>query len=219
MADAITSVGVVIPAFNEADSIEACLTAVARAVAAVAPVPVRVVVVTNGSSDATAELAQAHGAEIIVGARCPVGTARDLGMRRLIGPTGLWLATTDADSVVPESWLVDQVGCGADVFVGTVALTAIDRSRHPDWARAYGSQVSGTVHTHVHGANLGMRADWYVAVGGFAPLACHEDRQLVELLAAAGAQVLRTTTCAVVTSARHSSRVEGGVASDLATSE
>src|SRR5690606_39684918 len=41
-------------------------------------------------------------------------------------------------------------------------------------------------HPHVHGANLGVSAAAYRAVGGFPPLAAHEDQALVAALARDG---------------------------------
>ena len=58
-----------------------------------------------------------------------VGTARAVGFQTLIGdepnPTGLWLASTDADSQVEPTWLRQQLDLareGADVVLGVVRL-------------------------------------------------------------------------------------------------
>ena len=71
-------------------------------------------------------------------------------------------------------------------------------------------------HGHVHGANLGVRADAYLAVGGFAPLAVHEDVGLVARLRDAGHPWVATDRCRVRTSGRTESRVDGGFATFLA---
>ncbi len=71
------------------------------------------------------------------------------------------------------------------------------------------------MHPHVHGANLGVRGDAYLAVGGFPPLAVSEDAALVGALALAGRTVLRTPSCPVVTSARRHPRAPGGFGTDL----
>ncbi len=160
----------------------------------------------------------AHGALVLDVPRCPVGLARDLGARRLLGPSGLWLATTDADSRVPPGWLADQLSAGADAFVGTVALDPDDHERHPGWTHEYERHLGDDGHPHVHGANLGVRADWYERVGGFRPMDRAEDHDLVQRLATRGAHIARSTRSPVITSARHTSRVTGGVATDLAAS-
>ena len=71
-------------------------------------------------------------------------------------------------------------------------------------------------HDHVYGANLAVRADAYLDVGGF-PHAVHgEDRALLDALVAAGHPVLRTRSIAVTTSGRLRGRAAGGLAEHLA---
>jgi pilus assembly protein CpaB len=62
-----------------------------------------------------------------------VGSARDAGMREALrrmgglDPASTWLATTDADSVVPPTWLVQHVNYaeqGWDAVVGTATIYA-----------------------------------------------------------------------------------------------
>ena len=67
----------------------------------------------------------------------------------------------------------------------------------------------------MHGANLGVRADAYLAAGGFRTVAEHEDVGLVETLRAAGAPIDSTDRAPVTTSARSTGRVPGGFAGYL----
>ncbi|WAL40563.1 glycosyltransferase [Brevibacterium sp. BRM-1] len=131
----------------------------------------------------------------------------------------LWLACTDADSTVPATWLVDHVRAaqaGWDARVGTVEpllgedFTAADAQR---WASQH---TLGPGHPHVFGANLGISAHAYRAVGGFAPLHVGEDVDIVERIRARGLPVQATAEAPVTTSARPRSRVAGGFASYLA---
>src|SRR5690606_21549463 len=46
-------------------------------------------------------------------------------------------------------------------------------------------------HPHVHGANFGLSAADYQAVGGFPALAAHEDRGLLDALERAGYAIAR----------------------------
>ena len=71
-------------------------------------------------------------------------------------------------------------------------------------------------HGHVHGANLGVRASWWQAVGGCGPAGCGEDRELWDRLAQAGARTIGVDDLAVTTSGRLTSRVQGGFATYLA---
>jgi hypothetical protein len=181
-------------------------------------VPVRLVVVADSCTDSTVTLASALGAEVVEVRVASVGAVRATGMRHLlrapVDPAAIWLATTDADSVVPRDWLSGQLECAAagwDAVVGTVRVG--DWSGHPPqlpalYARRY-ADWTGT-HPHVHGANLGVRGDAYLAVGGFPALPVDEDHELVRALVVAGRRVLRTTDLPVLTSSRRQPRAVGG---------
>ncbi len=67
----------------------------------------------------------------------------------------------------------------------------------------------------VHGANLGVRLDAYLAVGGFPVVACGEDQMLVDRLTAEGYRVLASSDEPVHTSARRTARAGGGFSSHL----
>ena len=139
----IETVGVVVPARNEEALLPACLAALGRAARQVS-VPVRVLVAADSCTDRTAAVARAHGALVISLCARRVGAARAAGMAevlRLTAGAGLdlaaiWLATTDADTVVPAGWLQRQVAHadqGWDVVLGTV--TVADWSEHPPTRR------------------------------------------------------------------------------------
>jgi len=97
----------------------------------VVSVPVHVLVVADTCGDRTAAIARAYGVRVIrIGAR-NVGTARAAGMSELLRLTAacdrsaVWLATTDADTVVPPDWLHRQLSYasqGWDVVLGTVTV-------------------------------------------------------------------------------------------------
>jgi glycosyltransferase involved in cell wall biosynthesis len=214
--------GVVVPAHDEADRVGDCLDAVARAARWVSDrALVRTLVVLDACGDATAEVARAHGIDTLaVDARC-VGRARDAGCRALLGghPGAGWLATTDADSRVPPDWLLAQLEAweaGAHARVGAVYLD--DRDEHGPGARRWFHDVydrAGDPHPHVHGANLGVRADAYGRCGGFAALTTGEDVALVTALDARGLTVTRTRRSPVLTSGRRVGRADDGFAGRL----
>jgi glycosyltransferase involved in cell wall biosynthesis len=217
---------VVVPARNEEERLAACLRSIERARRRLSgDVTVRTVVVLDGCTDDTARVAaRFRRVSAIAVGYGNVGRARAAGVERLlrermIDPVATWLANTDADSIVPTNWLVEQARLaneGADVMVGTVQpkqeeLTAEQRaawdSLHPE-GRAVG---------HVHGANLGMRATTYRAVGGFAAQPEHEDVEIVARLHLAGARVVATDACPVTTSGRSLGRTPSGYAGYLRT--
>ncbi len=233
----IEAVGVVVPAHDEEELLPGGLAALGAAVAtATAGRPglrVRIVVAADACTDDTPAVARRAGALLVSVNAENVGTARAAGMAALLAPGAtawdgrpppperLWLATTDADSVVPARWLADQLDradAGWEAVVGTVAVA--DWTDHGDrvageFARRYGRWRGW--HPHVHGANLGFTARAYQAAGGFPALATGEDRALVAALQAGGHRVLRSAAISVVTSARVRYRAPAGFGHDLAT--
>jgi glycosyltransferase involved in cell wall biosynthesis len=224
----IKAIGVVVPAHDEEELLPACLAAVreaAEVVRAARPgTRVRVVVAADACRDATAALARLAGAAVVrIGARS-VGAARAAGVREVLRrnrPETLWLATTDADSVVPPHWLAEQLRYADrrwDAVAGTV--TVADWAGHApaaagDFARQYGAWRGW--HPHVHGANLGVAAEAYLAAGGFPPLRTGEDRALIAALAAQGRRIRRAPDLRVVTSARTTYRAPDGFGHHLTT--
>jgi hypothetical protein len=71
-------------------------------------------------------------------------------------------------------------------------------------------------HPHIHGANLGVRADVYMRAGGWADLHTAEDHDLWRRLTAAGAKKLSSSRLKVVTSGRRHGRAPLGFAGALA---
>lgn len=213
---------VVVPAHNEADTIAACVTSIDRAAAQVDPVLVRVVVMADACTDATVHVVgslrpTACDLEVRVVSMRRVGAVRAAGFSGAPRSAGLWFATTDADSVVPQSWLGEQLLSAEthDLFVGTV--TVEDWSHRPAGLhRAFAERYQpGPSHRHVHATNLGVRASVYREVGGFPDVAAHEDVALVTAAEAAGVAVDWSATAPVVTSARRSDRTPTGFAAYL----
>jgi hypothetical protein len=214
----ISAIGVVIPARDEEARLGRCLDALAVAIERVWPVVVTTVVVLDSCVDASPAIAAARPwvTTASIGAR-NVGQARRAGvevvMRQLaaLPADEIWLANTDADSCVPPAWLQGQLALAADGFdavVGTVAV--LDWSDHHAEARTRwtADYLSVEQHTHVHGANLGLSAAAYAAVGGWPRLPAHEDVELVRRLSRH--RILATSALPVVTSARRDPRAAGG---------
>ena len=140
--------------------------------------------------------------------------AEVLSRTRPLTPEQVWLATTDADTLVRPAWLRQQLHYaerGWDAVVGTVTVS--DWTEHPPglpplFRDRYASD--GDAHPHVHGANLGFSAAAYLAAGGFGPGVTAEDHALVRALTSVGSRILRTTTVSVVTPARRCARAPQG---------
>ena len=71
-------------------------------------------------------------------------------------------------------------------------------------------------HSHVHGANLGIRADAYLRVGGWANLATAEDHDLWNRLVMTASSLVSAAALRVTTSGRRTGRAPNGFADALA---
>ena len=186
---------------------------------------VHVVLVLDDCSDGSAQIAAASPFTTLAVAARSVGLARAHGVEAVLDALGLagaegddlagtWIASTDADSAVPAGWLTEQLRLatsGTDLMIGTVRPDRADLS-DAQWAAWSGRYTPGRPNGHVHGANLGIRADVYRRAGGYAPLAEHEDVDLVARARAAGARVTASDDCSVLTSGRPVGRTPGGYA-------
>ena len=221
----IRCAAVVVPARDEQDHLPDCLASIQVAAMRI-DVPVLVVVVLDRCTDRSGPIARSWpgvlAVETTVGR---VGAARGLGAARAlaassVAPHDLWLASTDADSRVHDGWLAHHLhlaDTGSDAVLGTVDIAGANADVDELWRCRYRAAVrpDGT-HSHVHGANLGLRGSTYLRAGGWPPVAAHEDRRLVAAVRRLGAAVATTDVAGVLTSDRHRGRVPDGVAQDLA---
>jgi len=217
-------IGICIPAHDEERHIAACLRAVTQAARhpLLQAEPVRIVVVLDYCRDGTARLAAAWPVQCLAIRARNVGVARATGSQLLLDAGARWLSHTDADTIVSPRWLVDQLSLAADVVCGTVGVAgwAAHGPRAQALQRHFAAHYQDRDgHRHVHGANLGVAAQAYRRVGGFAPLTCSEDQTLVDRMAQAGCTIAWTALPRVTTSARPYSRVEGGFATALRTAD
>lgn len=182
----LAAIAVVIPAHNEEAPLSAALASVRRATRhpAVRSVRQLVVVAADACTDRTIQVAVREGAVVAaLDARSP-GEARAAGARLAldtlgVDPAAVWIASTDADSEVPSRWLAHQRVCadrGWDAVVGTIrpqgwppVLEGVMSDHVRAYATAGSTEHPSSLHPHVHGANLGVRADAYLSVGGFPP--------------------------------------------------
>ena len=231
LSPAVTRIGVVVPAHDEAATIAACLDSLERAAAHrdLRSVAVEVVVVLDRCTDDTGRLARVPRQLAVTTLEVDVrnvGRARRAGLATLLArrtdqDAGLWLASTDADSTVPRDWLARQLAwrrLGADAVAGTVRID--DWTGHPIAVRhrfeAHQARLgTGRDHSHVHGANLSFSAAAYLGVGGMPPEALAEDHALWLALHRAGYRTVAPGDLAVTTSARRDGRARGGFSTFL----
>lgn len=211
--------GVVMPAHNEEDHMGAALAALRVALDELQTAHPRVTaaatIILDHCNDNTADIALAHAsadprvnvAEVQLR---NVGGSRAHGVRSIlqlfpgIRAEDVWIANTDADSMVPRHWLsrqLDMANTGVDAILGSVEPEPrdLDQAVLRRWLELHPFREN---HSHVYGANLGIRASAYLAAGGFPDLSSHEDRELVEKLHGQGFNVRSTDTIRVITSGR-----------------
>jgi glycosyltransferase involved in cell wall biosynthesis len=231
-------IAVVMPAHNEDQHLSralAALRAAADALHAERPdVTATITVVLDSCTDRSAVITERYvstdprfsaldvrlrsiGASRAAGVRAAL-EASDTDSNAASGPDDnpdagrIWLANTDADSAVPEHWLVRQVelaDAGADAVLGSVEPdpAGLDPLILRRWLARHPFRED---HPHIYGANFGVRASAYLAVGGFPRLHVHEDRTLAERLRRHAFAVVATDTIRVLTSGRTHARAPQG---------
>lgn len=221
---------VLIPARNEEQLLPRCLRSVQAARSRLpASVTSDIVLVSDCSKDKTCEIAEAilQDTGIVVPTEVGrVGTARaiaaDIALTRSdIGRERFWLANTDADCEVPEGWLLDHLAVAQRGFMSVAGIVDVDCFEEHDtqveplFRSTYVLHPDGT-HPHVHGANLGVRADAYLQAGGWAHLSNAEDHDLWSRLHQSGNLHLSDASLLVTTSGRRVGRAPDGFADALA---
>jgi cellulose synthase/poly-beta-1,6-N-acetylglucosamine synthase-like glycosyltransferase len=212
---------IVVPARDEEATLADCLQSIEIACAAVS-VPSSVVVgldsCTDGSTDVLRRFPDVLAIErdhSNVGRTRHDAVVAGLGAGGAVAD-GTWIAFTDADGVVPQSWLREHLRAArrSDAYVGAVVprLGDLDEPRRRAWEE---SHPPGATLGHVHGANLGVRASVYLRVGGFLPLFVGEDVDLISRLRAARHPIAESERHPVITSSRLTGRAPDGYAAYL----
>lgn len=231
-------VAICIPARDEAGELPGLFDALDRLDAGTAEA-VHVCLLLDGCTDASAILAADYGAtsrhRVRIG-RAAVAPANAGRARRRAMAMGLevltdgLLLTTDADSRPAPDWLAAMVAglAQADLVAGRIVRRGDRPNRLQDRLEAYYDALfalrrrldpvpweAEVTHHHAGGANLGVRATAYRALGGFEPLPSGEDARLLDDAARAGLRVRRDAACVVRTSDRRHGRAEHGLALSL----
>lgn len=225
---------VVIPARNEAARIASCLGALGRQGA-------DLLVVANNCTDATAQIAAAHGAAVLdchiaaggVGAARRLGLAEAMRMAAGEGTDLRAVLTSDADCLVAPDWLeanLRHLDAGAAAVCGWVLPIAEEHALLPplllhraaledrflDLKVALELRLTGSAgHERTPGASLAFQPEAYTAAGGFDPVPAHEDRAIILRLKALGLPVVHARDVVVRASCRLEGRAPEGMAAAL----
>jgi len=223
-------VSVLVPARDEEALLPRCLQSVLEArEALMGKATCDVVVAVDRSIDNTFTIAQrmlGTAGTVIQSKAGIVGVARAMAARvalqqRNQRASRIWLANTDADCWVPSNWLTNQLELaesGVEAIAGVVDVDSFAEHEACVLQRFRSSYLlySDGTHPHVHGANLGVRADVYLRAGGWADLSTAEDHDLWARLHACGARRLSPSYVQVITSGRRMGRAPMGFAGALA---
>jgi glycosyltransferase involved in cell wall biosynthesis len=136
-----TLLSVVVPAYDVAAYLPACLDSVLAQADSLGRVGLEVVVVDDGSPDASGEIAESYAARdprvrVVHTANQGLGAARNEGLRHV---TGDLLMFADSDDVVPPgayaALLRQLTRTGADFVTGSVARLEGDALVEPPWMK------------------------------------------------------------------------------------
>src|SRR3989344_5737696 len=108
MAKLSPSASVIIPAFNSAATIKACIDALRSQDF---PAGAEIIVADDGSADDTAAIAKKAGAKVVSQGNAGPAKARNLGAKNANGEILLF---TDADCVPQKNWLSEMMRPFAD---------------------------------------------------------------------------------------------------------
>jgi peptidoglycan/xylan/chitin deacetylase (PgdA/CDA1 family)/GT2 family glycosyltransferase len=202
-------VSVVVPALNEERLLPACLESLVNQDF---EGDLEIIVVDNGSTDATGSIARAARARVVEEPQRGYAAALACGFR---AATGSIIATTDADTVVPRNWIstialeyaehpdVVAVG-GSVVFLRPNPLARIlTNGVIPMLYRLDGRSRGGP---HLWGANFSVLRSAFLEAGGWNPqFNLQSDTELSERLRSFG-RVVRLENLSVYTSSRRWNR-------------
>jgi glycosyltransferase involved in cell wall biosynthesis len=163
-------ISVVIPALNEEEGIEECLQSIRQQ-----EVPVELILIDNGSSDRTPEIAEKYCDKVYVRPEYSLAQMRDLGAREASGDI---IVTTDADCVAPPGWLKKLTKSFKDPKVIAVGsgfrpVNVNSLSRFYCWISPIMQRIG-----LFQGANMAYRKEAYLRSDGYSNAKRAEDWHL-----------------------------------------
>lgn len=182
-------VSVIIPAFNAETTLGRCLTALGEQTRP----PDEIIVVDDGSTDGTSELARRHGVLLVRQANAGAAAARNAGAQAACGD---FLLFTDADCAPASDWVAAMLAPFADTAVAgakgvyeTTQQELVARFVQIEYEDKYDRMREQSRIDFVDTYSAAYRRDTFLQAGGFDsafPSASVEDQEFSFRLAQAG---------------------------------
>lgn len=166
LCEMVMKISIIIPTYNEEKRLPACLDSIFDL--DYSKEDIEVIVVDNGSTDGTREIAKSCGAEVLRDDSMNVSGLRNLGAKHSKGDI---LAFVDADCIVSKDWLKNASKYSDDIAVAAWgAPPAIPKEStwvQKTWysLREKEKQVQNV--DWLETMNLFIRKDQFLAIGGF----------------------------------------------------
>lgn len=201
LAAAAIRVSVIIPALNEEAMIGKCLESLTQS--SYPPDRFEVILVDNGSSDRTLEIARSFATRLQLTILQQPGVS--ISALRNMGATiakGEVLAFLDADCSVPANWIenatLNLTPDSAGVIGGNYAVPDNPTWLARTWFQVANAPRDGEV-TYVPSGNMLMKRSTFVRIGGFnEAIKTSEDCELCSRARGEGFSVRETTALSVV---------------------
>lgn len=167
---------IIIPAKNEGNYIDECLTALIKSIL-FSKIKAEVIVVNNGSIDSTKTIARKHGCTVIEKLQGNISSIRNFGAKNAKGDIFAFL---DADCIVSKNWISYCIENFKKDHIAIVGTRAIPDLNHSTWVeRAWYRLISGAPRPDyvqwLGTSNIFVRKDAFFEVHGF-----NEDLETAE---------------------------------------
>ncbi len=208
-------ISVVVPAYNEAEFIDTTLKSLINQTYK----NFELIVVDNSSSDNTGDVAKRYGAKVVLERKKGVAAAREAGF---MAAKSEIIATTDADSVVPENWLETIINTYENdeklvafgglntLYSGPVSARAAGRYLFPIFWKVDKILSGGW---NLAGFNMSVKRKAFLAIKGFrTDLTLGEDIDLAQRLRKVGKVKIDTEFCVFSSGRRYRHGLLAGIA-------